>query len=422
MTHPLTAQVTDQQLADLYGPSAAEAETARNRIDSLATFFHKATGDEPTSLYTAAGRTEMGGNHTDHQHGNVLASSVNWDALAVAAPTTDTTIRVISAQYPEDIIQVGDWEQRPEEEGTSIALVRGICRALADRGYEVGGVTIATHSNVPGGSGLSSSAAFEVLIGNVLNHLFADDQLDAVQLAQIGQFAENVYMGKPSGLLDQMASSVGGVIAIDFGDPTRPVVEAINLDVTHTGYVMCMIDSGADHADLTEDYSAITQEMGAVASYFGASHLRDVDPADFWADLAAVRAATGDRAVLRAMHFFGEDERVPRQVQALAHGDFEGFLHLVEQSGRSSATLLQNIYSDSTPTNQAIGVTIALAQHLLKGKGAVRVHGGGFAGVVQAYVPEEDVKEFKQDVDAALGEGACEVVLLRPVGGAVLVG
>lgn len=420
--HALVNQLSDADLAELYGPTPNEITQARQRLEDLITLFEKDAGEEPTSLYTAAGRTEMGGNHTDHQHGNVLAASVNLDSVAAAAKNDQGVVRVISAQYPADVVKVGDWAPRPEEEGKSIALVRGICGALAERGYDIGGATIATHSNVPGGSGLSSSAAFEVLIARVLNHLFCDDELGSVELAQIGQYAENVYFGKPSGLLDQMASSVGGVISVDFGDPDHPVVERIDFSMPESGHVLCIIDSGADHADLTDDYSAITEEMGAVARYFDQPHLREVAPEEFWADLAGARAAAGDRAVLRAIHFFNEDKRVPEQSKALAEGHFDEFLQHVKDSGHSSATLLQNIYSDSAPTQQAVGLSVALAEQLLAGRGAVRVHGGGFAGTVQAYVPQDEAEDFKTAVDAVLGEGACAIVRIRRTGGAVIAG
>lgn len=418
----LVSSLSDQELSDLYGPTEAEIVGARARLENLVSFFEDATGTQPTTLVSAAGRTEMGGNHTDHQHGNVLAASVNLDSVAAGAKNDEGVIKVISAQYPADVVKVGDWAVRPDEMDKSVSLVRGICRALSDRGYTLGGCTIATDSRVPGGSGLSSSAAFEVLIGNTLNHLFCNDEVGPVEIAQIGQYAENVYFGKPSGLLDQMACSVGGVIAVDFGIPAEPDVRQVDFDMANTGHVLCIIDSGADHADLTHDYAAITEEMGEVAAYFGQPHLREVDPEQFWADLAGVRDAAGDRAVLRAMHFFNEDAIVPKQALALQQGRFTDFLELVRTSGLSSQTLLQNIYSDSQPTHQAVSVTIALAQQLLGTRGAVRVHGGGFAGTAQAWVPAQDVAWFKAEMDKVLGEGACEIVRIRPIGGAVIAG
>lgn len=415
-------QLSDSLLATLYGSRPADIEDARTRFKKLTDFFEDEVGHAPTSLHTAAGRTELGGNHTDHQHGSVLAASVSLDSIAAAARTDTTTIEVISAQYPPDVIELGDWQARPEEEGKSVALVRGICQALCERGFKLGGAAIATDSRVPGGSGLSSSAAFEVLVAGALNHLFCGNELSEVEIAQIGQYAENTYFGKPSGLLDQMACSVGGVISVDFGDPGHPLLERIDFSLSETGYALCIIDSGADHADLTDDYTAITEEMKAVAEYFGQPYLRAVDPDLFWADLAGIRAAVGDRAVLRAIHFFDEDARVPLEARALEEGRFGDFLSLVNNSGESSATLLQNIYSAAEPENQAVGLTIALARHLLGGKGAVRVHGGGFAGTVQAYVPDLQVDSFRSAMDAVLGAGACQVLQIRSVGGAVLAG
>lgn len=412
----------DGALALLYGPGAAGGEDAKKRLTHLADFFLESTGKPATSLVTAAGRTELGGNHTDHQHGRVLAASVNLDTVAAAAPTGENTIRVLSAQYPTDTVELGDWKPRAEEEGHSIALVRGICRSLVDRGFTLGGATIATDSRVPSGSGLSSSAAFEVLICEVLNHLFCGDSLDAVQIAQIGQFAENTYFGKPSGLLDQMACASGGIIEVDFADPENPVRQSIDFSLADSGYALCIIDSGADHSDLTDDYAAITEEMRAVAQHFGAPYLREVEPERFWKDLAAVRTAVGDRAALRAIHFFEEDARVPQQGAALRDGRFADYLALVNASGESSATLLQNIHSPNSTVNQDVGVAIALARHLLGGRGAVRVHGGGFAGTIQAYVPTMEVEDFRRRIDEVLGEGACQVLQIRAVGTAVLAG
>lgn len=408
----------DDRLEQIY-VTPIGVEAAKKKLgDLLAEFEAEHPGLEP-SLYTAAGRTEMGGNHTDHQHGNVLAASVDMETVAVAAPNGTRTIRVLSAQYPEDAVDLDDLDPRPEEEGRSIALVRGIARSLRDRGHDLQGATILTLSGVPGGSGLSSSAAFEVLIANALNHLFCGDQESAVELAKIGQYAENRYFGKPSGLMDQMACSVGGIIEIDFGNPDEPTIQHADFDLADAGYALCIIDSGADHADLTGDYAAIPAEMGRVAQFFGAEHLRDVEPEQFWSKLADVREAAGDRAAARAAHFFAEDARVPRQAAALQEGRFDDFLELVTESGRSSGLFLQNLRAESND-DQSVILTIALAEHLLQGKGAVRVHGGGFAGTVQAYVPVQEVQQFKAGIEAVLGEGSCDVVQVRPVGGAFI--
>ena len=422
MSQPLSAQVTDEQLRVLYGEDPAAADRARARIDRLVELFEKTFAPVvPTSVYTSAGRTELGGNHTDHQHGRGLAASVDWDVLAVASRTDGDMVHVASMKHGENMVKVGDWEKDPTETGKSNALLRGVCRAFVDRGYPITGVCIASQTDVPGGSGMSSSAAYEVLLATIFNHLFANDELSPIEIAQIGQYAENEYLGKPSGLLDQLACAVGGVIEVDFKGPANPKVEASQLDVREAGYTMFIIDSGASHSRLTDDYAAITNEMGAVAEYFGATHLVDVDPEEFWADLPGVRAATSDRAVLRAMHFFDENPRVHDLIVALREKRWEDYLDLVNALGESSEVLLQNIFSAQNPTEQPVGVAIAVARRELKGRGAVRVHGGGFAGTVQAYVPNEQADSFQKAIDAALGEGSCKVARIRPVGAAVLV-
>lgn len=408
----------DGRLSQIYVTGEAVARS-RAKFRVLLAEFTAHYPDLTPSLYTAAGRTEMGGNHTDHQHGRVLAASVDMETVAVAARNGTRTLRVVSPQYPEDAVDLDDLEPRPEEEGKSIALVRGIARNLIDRGYAVEGATILTFSEVPGGSGLSSSAAFEVLIGNVLGHLFCNDELSPVEIAKIGQYAENVYFGKPSGLMDQMACSVGGIIGIDFEDPNEPAITEVHFDLARSGYVMCIIDSGADHADLTEDYADITREMGAVAKYFGKKFLREVSPEKFWNELLGVRESIGGRAAARAAHFFGDNARVAEQIAALVQGRFDDFLKYVEESGRSSGLYLQNLRSASS-NDQSVVLTSALADQLLAGKGAVRVHGGGFAGTVQAYVPVEEADAFKARVESVLGDGSCAVVTVRPVGGAFI--
>ena len=419
--HDLTTQLAgggfDVRLAEVYGNSES-LPPLRARYASIISEFSEKFPGVPASLFTAPGRTEMGGNHTDHQLGKVLAGSVSLDMIACAGPNGTDTIRIAQEGYGEIVVDVNDLEVHPEEAGKSPALVRGVARALADRGYAIGGISVTVASGVPSGSGLSSSAAYEILIGVILNHFFCDDAVDAVELAQIGQYAENEFFGKPCGLLDQLACSVGGVVYVDFADPGAPAVERIGIDMA--GYALCTINSGADHSDLTHEYAGIIDEMAAVASFFGARYLSEVDHARFWTELADVRAQAGDRAILRAMHFFEDNARVPAQAAALREGRFEDFLTFVNASGISSATQLQNLYAASDPQHQAVGVTIALAKHLLQGAGAVRVHGGGFAGTVQAYVPEAQVAEFAAGMDAILGAGSCHILTIRPIGGAVI--
>lgn len=410
----------DEELGMLYGTRRSQLYGARARFCHLVETYEEAFPGTEATLVTAAGRTEMAGNHTDHQHGRVLAASVSMDMIACAGRNGTSEIRILQEGYPQLVLDISDLEIREDEVGRFPALVRGVAKGITDRGYLLGGFNAVVDSQVLAGSGLSSSAAYEVLIGNILNALYCSGEVTPVALAQIGQFAENVYFGKPSGLMDQMACAIGGVISIDFNDPAHPLVEQIDFEMKQSGHVLCIIDSGADHADLTDDYTAITHDMGAVAQYFGVEKLRDVEPARFWSELSGLREATNDRAVLRAIHFFEDDARVPELAQALTNGDFERFLGLVKDSGMSSARHLQNIYSDSTPQDQAVGVTIALAEHLLGSAGAVRVHGGGFAGTVQAYVPEDEAAEFKRGIEAVLGPDMCHILQVRPIGGAVV--
>lgn len=380
--------------------------------------FEATFGAAEVELFTAAGRTEIGGNHTDHQHGHVLAGSVSLSVLAAAAPNDSGLLRIQSAGYPLDTVDLSDLSVKPAEFGKSSAIIKGIAAKLTDLGYKLHGMDAYTTSNVLKGSGLSSSAAFEIIVGVMLNSFFCKGELSPVDLAKIGQYAENVYFGKPSGLMDQMACSVGGVVAIDFGDTQKPVVEAVALNLSYYGYAMCIVDSGADHADLTDEYAAVTIEMKSIATFFGKDFLREVSPANFYANIPLIRAKTGDRAVLRAIHFFTEEERTAKAVAALKAGDFAGFLQLITASGHSSFEYLQNVFATSKPQSQAVSLALATCARLLEGKGGYRVHGGGFAGTVQAYVPLERVAEFKAGIEAVLGAGCCHVLTITPVGGA----
>ena len=316
-------------------------------------------------------------------------------------------IRVDFDGYKPVEIDLSDLKIREEEKNTTAALIRGVSAAFAQRGYQLAGFDAKVRSTVLPGSGLSSSAAFEVLIGRILNGLFADNAVSAIEIAQISQYAENVYYGKPSGLMDQMASSVGGLVFIDFNDPKTPVVEKVDYDFAHSGYTLCIIDSGADHADLTAEYAAIPAEMKSVAAYFGKGVLRDVDEREFYAKLVDVRKVIGDRAVLRAMHFFDESRRVQMQVRALKNDNFAAFLNYVNESGNASWELLQNITPLGATAHQEMALTLALCRKLLGGEGAVRVHGGGFAGTVLAFVPNDKYGCFKADFEDAVGRECC---------------
>ena len=409
------------RLASLYCCSPAETASEAARYTAVLDGLEKTFGSHAEAgLYSAPGRTEIGGNHTDHQHGRVLAGSVNIDMIAAAAPNDKNQLRVQSEGYDLCVIDLNDLEARKEEENTTAALLRGECAAFTQRGAKLAGLDIYISSNVPKGSGVSSSAAFEVLIGVILNDCFMAEKVSPIVIAQIGQWAENVYFGKPCGLMDQMASSVGNIITIDFASPAKPVVEPVAVDFSKAGLALCILDSGADHADLTDEYAAIPAECRAVAAVCGGEVLRDVPFETFLAKLPECRRQCGDRAVLRAFHIYADNDRVAKQVAALRDDDFDTFLRLVNESGRSSWEYLQNVIPAGYKEHQEVGVTIAAAKHLLGGKGAVRVHGGGFAGTVQAFVPVEMLAEFKAGMEAILGEGRCHVLSIRPEGGAVL--
>ena len=409
------------RLASLYccAPEQTPAQAARYEavLNGLEATFgtHAEAG-----LYSAPGRTEIGGNHTDHQHGRVLAGSVNIDMIAAAAPNSLNQLRVQSEGYDLCVIDLADLAARKEEENTTMSLLRGECEAFRQRGAALSGLDVYVASNVPKGSGVSSSAAFEVLIGVILNDRFMTKKVSPIEIAQIGQWAENVYFGKPCGLMDQMASSVGNIITIDFADPAHPDVEPVAVDFSKAGLALCILDSCADHADLTDEYAAVPAECRAVAAVCGGEVLRDVPFETFLAKLPECRKQCGDRAVLRAFHIYADNDRVAKQVAALREGDFDTFLRLVNESGHSSWEYLQNVIPAGYKEHQEMGVTIAAAKHYLNGKGAVRVHGGGFAGTAQAFVPVDMLADFKAHMEAILGEGRCHVLSIRPEGGAVL--
>ncbi len=400
-----------------------EISGARAKVAHVLDGFARSFGDDeerPVVLCSAPGRTEICGNHTDHQHGRVLAGAVDLDFLACAAPNGLNRIRFQSEGWPMVEISLDELLPRTDERESTAALVRGMAGLVKERGYEVAGFDAYAVSEVLPGSGLSSSAACEVLLGVIENCLFCSGELDAVTIAQLGQRAENVYFGKPSGLMDQTASSVGGAVAIDFADPAEPVVRSVAVDLESLGYALCIIDSGASHAALTGEYASIPEEMGAVAAYFGRKVLREVDEAELLRALPELRRAAGDRAVLRAMHFFADDRRSAEEADALERGDMDAFLALVRESGRSSWELLQNITPTGAAKEQAMAVALAVAERALAGRGACRVHGGGFAGTIQAFVPLDALESFSAEVEAALGQGSCRALSIRPVGGTVL--
>ncbi len=394
----------------------------KERISALAERF----GNEFPSIseayiYSAPGRTEIGGNHTDHQHGCVLAAAVNMDAIAAAALNGTDTVVINSEGYPPFEVDLTTLEANEAEKDSPAAMVRGVAAYISNLGYKLSGFSASVTSNVPGGSGLSSSACFEILIGTIFNDMFCGGELDAMTLARAGQFAENNYAMKPSGLLDQATASVGGLVSMDFARQDNPVLDSIKFNFEDNGYVLCVVNTGGSHANLTADYAAITAEMRAVAQYFGKTLLNDVDPAEFYGAIKELRGKVGERAILRAMHYFNETKRALAQADALRAGDTEGFIALVNDSGRSSELCLQNIFPVGAPEQQGVTLGIAAAKEFLGGEGAYRVHGGGFAGTIQAYVPKEKYGDFCAYMEQFLGEGCCHRLAVRPVGGVKII-
>lgn len=384
--------------------------------------FEATFGCAPEAFFSAPGRTEIGGNHTDHQQGRVLAAAVNLHMLCAVRENGTDVIRIQSEGYPLCQVSLQELQPKAEEINSTPALVRGIAARFAELGCQVRGFDAYMTSSVLPGSGLSSSAAFEVLVGTVINHLFFGGKATQPEVAIIGQYAENVFFGKPCGLMDQMASAVGGMVTIDFLDKANPVVEPVDFDFAACNHALCIIDTRASHADLTDEYAAITLEMKSVCQHFGKEVLTQIPEADFYAQIPALRKKCGDRAVLRAMHFYKDNARVLRQVAALRAGDFDEFLRLVKESGFSSYMYLQNVIPAGYKTNQDVGLTLALCHNLLGERGAFRVHGGGFAGTVQAFVPLDMLETFRAGIDAVLGQGACHVLSIRPQGGVPVVG
>lgn len=368
-------------------------------------------------FFSAPGRTEICGNHTDHNNGKVFAASVDLDVIAVVEPTDDGFVTIKSEGFPEDKVDINDLAVHPEEKNTSAALIRGVLKGFKKNGHDIGGFRAYTTSTVMKGSGLSSSAAFEVLVGTILSHLYNEGQISPVKVAQISQFAENEYFGKASGLMDQMASSVGGFVAIDFKDNDIPVIESIKCDFAKYEHALCIVDAKGDHADLSDEYSAIPNEMKEIAGFFDCETLRSLALPDIMLNINVLREQFGDRAVLRAIHFFHENERVEKVVHALKNEEFDNFLSSVRESGDSSFKYLQNIYANSDIRHQCLSIALNVAENTLHRKGACRVHGGGFAGTIQAFVPFDSLKQFKMNMEKVFGTGSCHILSIRSVGG-----
>ena len=410
------AQQHQERLAEIYvDPGVLPYQCTR--YQRAIREFENLYGSGEAEIYSAPGRSEVGGNHTDHQHGEVLAASINLDAIAIVRRTEENQIQLLSDGYPMITVDLSNLENKKEEEGTSVGLIRGMAYGLQKNGHKIGGFQAYVTSDVLNGAGMSSSAAFEVLVGTILSGLYNEMSVSPVEIAQVAQYAENVYFGKPCGLMDQMACSVGGLIHIDFAEPASPIVEKVEVDFGVYKHSLCITDTKASHADLTDDYALIPQEMKKVAKYFGKDFLREVDPASFCKELPKIRKKCGDRPVLRALHFFEEDKRVEKEVSALREGDFQAFLQTVKESGDSSFKYLQNIYTNKDVQNQSVSIGLAVSDSILPGHGVSRVHGGGFAGTIQAFVADDFVEEYRCGLDNVYGEGSCHVLKVRPFGG-----
>ena len=405
----------DELLVDLY-EDASLLDYQYQRYAEACKKFIELYGEGDLELYSAAGRSEVGGNHTDHQHGRVCAASINLDAIGFVR-RQEGTIKVVSDAFDIPEIALDDLTKKDDEEGTSAALIRGVVSKLKELGYKIGGFEAFITSDVLVGAGLSSSAAFEDIIGTIIDGLYNDMKIDMVTIAKVGQYAENVYFGKPCGLMDQCACAVGGLIAIDFKDPEAPVVHPVDVDFGEFGYSLCILDAKGSHANLTPEYAAIPTEMKEVASFFGKDVLREVSKQDVLDHMNEIRVQFGDRAFLRAYHFFNENDRVPHLVDALEAHDVDTFLKLIKESGDSSYKDLQNVYPSSDPKNQSLSIALTLTEEILGDHGVCRVHGGGFAGTIQAFVKDDFVGEYKKEIEKYFGEGSCHVLKIRKYGG-----
>jgi len=417
LIHGLPSGKFEPQLRALYGEDTAR-HTAR-LLDVAQTFEELFGAAEHAEVFSAPGRSEIGGNHTDHNRGRVIAAAVNLDILGVVAQRGDMRMRIRekSAGHEMNDLDLNSLEIVEQERGRSAAMIRGICAGLVQRGYNIGGFEAATHSEVLNGSGLSSSAAFEIFIATVLNYLYNDGKIPPLEIAQICQYAENVYAGKPCGLLDQATSAIAGFISIDFESLQAPAVTKVDFDFEACGHALCVVNSGGSHADLTGDYAAVRGEMELVARALGCEVLRETSREALFANMAHVREQCGDRAILRALHFFAENERVDAQSEALAGNDFDAFLQLIKASGRSSFMYNQNVYTGRPAGEQPVSLALALSETILRERGAWRVHGGGFAGTVLAFVPTDLLGIYRAQMEAVFGQGSCYVLKVRPQGG-----
>lgn len=407
----------DSNLKAVYVTNTAVEEQKPRYVETLNAFGDMFGFDREVSIISAPGRTEVCGNHTDHNNGKVLAASINLDAIAVVSANNEDIIRVKSKGHRMNVVDLNDLVPNESRYGDSTALVQGVSKGILNLGFDVKGFDACTTSDVMGGSGLSSSAAFEVLLGTIMSYMFNDGKISPVDIAKVAQYSENEFFGKPCGLLDQMASSVGTFVTIDFESTSEPKIKKVDFDFSKSGHSLCIVDTGGNHSDLTDDYAAVRGEMESVAKAMGKSVLREITYEEFFAALPELTGKVNDRALLRAIHFFGENKKVDKAIQCLENGDFEGFKEIIIASGRSSFMLNQNVYTPKNPTEQKLSLALAISKEILEGKGAWRVHGGGFAGTIQAFVPNEMLDEYKTAIEGVFGEGSCHVLIIRPVGG-----
>lgn len=414
----LESGLADTNLKKIYVTDLAVEQQKPRYIRTVKKFIEMFGDSRDVMVLSAPGRTEICGNHTDHNNGKVLAASINLDAIAVAAKNDNDVINEKSEGHGVNTVDLTDLTPRQNEYGKSASMIKGVAAGLKNEGFCIGGFDACTTSDVMGGSGLSSSAAFEVLIGNIISYLYNDGTVDAVTIAKSAQYSENVFFGKPSGLLDQMASSVGTFVTIDFESTKNPVIKKIDYDFAKSGYSLCILDTHGNHSDLTDDYAAVRSEMEAAAACFGKSVLREIPKEEFFSRVGELTGKVNDRAILRAVHFYNENDRVEKAVKALENNDFEAFKEIITSSGFSSYMYNQNVFTSKNPTEQKLSLALCLSQQLLQDKGAWRVHGGGFAGTIQAFVPNDFVDDYKKAMDAVFGEGSCHILIIRPVGGA----
>ena len=401
---------------ELYGTDKAVLQKTAQAYVSLMKQFKTTFLNDEVELFSSPGRTEIGGNHTDHNFGRVLAGAVNLDNIAVAAKNNSNIIRIHSVGYPEFTVDLTDLKPNPKEKFTSASLVRGISSRMKELGFKIGGFDACIDGRVPKGSGLSSSASFEVLIGAIISHLFNSGKLDPVQNAIIGQYAENNYFGKPCGLMDQTACSVGGLVTIDFADPSKPIVKKVKFDFVKTGFSLVITDTGGNHADLNDEYASLPTEMKSVAAQLGKKVLRQVTLDQVVKIMPKIRGKVSDRALLRAYHFLGDNQRVVDQVKALEKNEFKAFLKMVIESGYSSYMYNQNIFPCNNVKEQGVSIALALSEMVLKGEGAWRVHGGGFAGTIQAFVPKQLLDKYIQTLEHVYGKASCHKLFIRQKG------